>query len=122
MALRPDGEKVYLPVRDEDLALYAEAEAMLQRENLPLPTLAVRPGHNTDQARGYNYTYWRDFFNARQLLCLGLLLHAILEIEDVAIQEQMLCLFSSTLEFNNLFAASRVRAQALSGTCSPITS
>lgn len=105
MALRPDGEKVYLPVRDEDLALYAEAEAMLQRENLPLPTLAVRPGHNTDQARGYNYTYWRDFFNARQLLCLGLLLHAILEIEDVAIQEQMLCLFSSTLEFNNLFCS-----------------
>jgi putative DNA methylase len=105
MALRPDGEKVYLPARDEDLALYTEAEAMLQREKLPLPTLAVRPGHNTDQARGYNYTYWRDFFNARQLLCLGLLLRAILEVEDEAIQEQMLCLFSSTLEFNNLFCS-----------------
>lgn len=105
LALRPDGKKVYLPVRDEDLSLYAEAEAMLQREDLPLPTLAVRPGHNTDQARGYNYTYWRDFFNARQLLCLGLLLRAILEIEDEAIQEQMLCLFSSTLEFNNLFCS-----------------
>jgi putative DNA methylase len=105
MALRPSGEKVYLPVRDGDLALYAEAEATLEREDLPLPTLAVRPGHNTDQARGYNYAYWRDFFNARQLLCLGLLLRAILEIEDVAIQEQMLCLFSSTLEFNNLFCS-----------------
>lgn len=103
LALCPNGEKVYLPVREQDLALYAEAEARLQREALPLPTLAVRPGHNTDQARGYNYTHWRDFFNARQLLCLGLLLRAILEIENGAVQEQMLCLFSSTLEFNNLF-------------------
>lgn len=105
LALRPDGEKVYLPARDEDLALLAEVEARLQTEALPLPTLAVRPGHNTDQARGYNYTHWRDFFNGRQLLCLGLLLRAILEIEDETIQEQMLCLFSSTLEFNNLFCS-----------------
>jgi putative DNA methylase len=105
LALRPGGEKIYLPVHDEDLALYAEAEARLQRESLPLPTLIVRPGHNTDQARGYNYTQWRDFFNARQLLCLGLLLRAILDIEKETVQEQMLCLFSSTLEFNNLFCS-----------------
>ena len=105
LALRPDGEKVYLPARPEDLALFAEAEARLQTEALPLPTLAVRPGHNTDQARGYHYTRWRDFFNGRQLLCLGLLLRAILEIADEAVQEQLLCLFSSTLEFNNLFCS-----------------
>jgi putative DNA methylase len=105
LALRPDGEKVYLPARDEDHALFAEAESRLKTENLPLPTLAVRPGHNTDQARGYHYTHWRAFFNARQLLCLGLLLKAITEIEDRAVQEQMLCLFSSTLEFNNLFCS-----------------
>ncbi len=103
LALRPNGEKVYLQARDEDLALFAEAEARLKTEVLPLPTLAVRPGYNTDQARGYNFTHWQDFFNGRQLLCLGLLLAAILKIEDEAIQEQMLCLFSSTLEFNNLF-------------------
>ena len=54
----------------------------LATEALPLPTLAVRPGHNTDQARGYNYLHWRDFFNARQLLCLGLLLQEILRLED----------------------------------------
>lgn len=105
MALRPNGEKIYLPVRDEDRALYAEAETRLQQENLPLPTLTVRSGHNTDQALGYNYHHWRDFFNARQLLCLGLLLRSILAIEDVAVQEQMLCLFSGTLEFNNMFCS-----------------
>lgn len=103
MALRADGTKVYLPVREEDLALYEEAQERLATEALPLPESSVRPGHNTDQARGYNYTQWRQFFNARQLLCLGLLLREILTIDDLAIQEQMLCLFSSTLEFNNLF-------------------
>ena len=105
MALREDGEKIYLPARAEDYALFLEAETRLNTENLPLPTLSVRSGHNTNQARGYNYHYWRDFFNARQLLCLGMLLRGILEIEDVAVQEQMLCLFSSTLEFNNLFCS-----------------
>src|SRR6266700_2366326 len=105
MALRASGEKIYLKPSPDDLALYAEAKARLPDENLPLPTLAVRPGHNTDQARGYNYLRWRDFFNARQLLCLGLLLNEILSLEDRAVQEQMLCLFSSTLEFNNLFCS-----------------
>ncbi|RRN45486.1 hypothetical protein EHV23_04655 [Lautropia dentalis] len=105
LALRTDGTKVYLPVRAEDLALYEEAENRLASETLPLPEISVRPGHNTDQARGYNYTRWRDFFNARQLLCLGLLLREIGSIENQAVQEQMLCLFSGTLEFNNLFCS-----------------
>lgn len=105
MALRADGTKTYLPVREEDLALYEEARQRLTTEALPLPETSVRPGHNTDQARGYNYTRWREFFNARQLLCLGLLLREILTIDDLVIQEQMLCLFSSTLEFNNLFCS-----------------
>lgn len=105
LALRSNGEKVYLTARSEDHALYREAEVRLATTQLPLPTLAVRPGHNTDQARGYNYLHWRDFFNARQLLCHGLLLREILRIESTAIQEQMLCLFSSNLEFNNLFCS-----------------
>ena len=105
LALRSNGEKIYLPVKDEDLALLRDAIKRLALEDLPIPTMPVRSGHNTDQARGYNYFQWRDFFNARQLLCLGLLLRAILNIENKAIQEQFICLFSSTLEFNNLFCS-----------------
>jgi len=105
MAIRPDGSKVYLPVRESDRALYQNASERLKHEELPLPTLEVRAGHNTDQARGYNYFRWRDFFNDRQLLCLGLLLRAILKIKNTEVQEQMLCLFSSTLEFNNQFCS-----------------
>lgn len=67
--------------------------------------MAVRPGHNTNQARGYNYFNWRDFFNDRQLLCLGILLERILKVEDKAIRDQFLCLFSSALEYNNLFCS-----------------
>lgn len=105
MAIRPGGEKIYLKPTSEDHALYDDAKARLSKEDLPLPTLEVRSGHNTDQARSYNYFQWRDFFNARQLLCLGLLLKEILHLEDQAVQEQMLCLFSSVLEFNNLFCS-----------------
>lgn len=105
MAMRPDGKKVYLSPGPEDRALYDEAVTRLATEDIPLPTFTVRPGHNTNQARGYNYLKWRDFFNARQLLCLGLLLRAIMRIEDLAVREQFLCLFSSTLEFNNLFCS-----------------
>jgi putative DNA methylase len=39
------------------------------------------------------------------LLCLGLLLKEIVRIEDEHVREQMICLFSSTLEFNNLFCS-----------------
>ena len=105
MAVRSNGEKVYLPARAADLALYQEAEIRLQTEDLLLPMMTIRPGHNTNQARSYHYTHWRDFFNARQLLCLGLLLRSILAIDDLMVQEQMLCLFSSVLEFNNLFCS-----------------
>lgn len=105
MALREDGEKVYLTPTEADFALYREATERLAREDLPIPTAVVRPGHNTNQARGYGFTKWADFFNDRQKLCLGLLLREILKIEDLAVQEQMLCLFSGTLEFNNRFCS-----------------
>ena len=104
-ALRSNGQRIYLRPSKGDLELYEEANERLNAESLPLPTLAVRPGHNTNQARGYNYLLWKDFFNARQLLCLGLLLRSILRIENKRVQEQLLCLFSSTLEFNNLFCS-----------------
>ena len=105
MAVREDGRKIYLAPTEADHALYREASERLDREDLPLPTMEVRPGHNTNQARGYNYTRWSEFFNDRQKLCLGLLLRSILRLEDQVARDQMLCLFSSTLEFNNRFCS-----------------
>ncbi|MCY4210955.1 MAG: DNA methyltransferase, partial [Gammaproteobacteria bacterium] len=103
MALNKEGEKVYLSPNAYDLDLAEEAEKRLEEEKLPLPEMPIRRGHNTDQAIGYNYLYWKDFFNSRQLLCLGLLLKKILEIKSEVVRDQFLCLFSGTLEFNNLF-------------------
>ncbi|HEX8174056.1 MAG TPA: DNA methyltransferase [Pyrinomonadaceae bacterium] len=105
MALKSDGTKVYLAPGSYDFDLLEEARAKLQDESLPLPDMTVRPGHNTNQARGYNYHNWSDFFNERQLLCLGILLRRILLVKDKAIRNQFLCLFSSTLEYNNLFCS-----------------
>ena len=105
MALRTNGEKIYLAPQAYDFELLEEARQRLKYEDLPLPTLSLRQGHNTDQARSYNYVKWRDFFNDRQLLCLGLLLRQILEVEEESIKDQLLCLFSSTLEFNNMFCS-----------------
>lgn len=105
MAIKLNGQKVYQSISQFDLDLFEKAERDLDALDLPLPTLQVRSGHNTDQARGYNYFSWRDFFNARQLICLGRLLEEIIEIPDPAVREQFLCLFSSTLEFNNMFCS-----------------
>ena len=105
LALKDNGNKQYLRITEFDISLYNEATLRIKSETLPLPQLTLRPGHNTDQARGYNYLNWRDFFNSRQLLCLGLLLKEILKINDIKIREQFLCLFSGTLEFNNMFCS-----------------
>jgi len=105
LVVNSDGKKEYLSPSYYDISLYQQAAEQLEVENLPIPDMPVRAGHNTDQARGYNYLAWRDFFNSRQLLCLGILLKEILRIDDVLLREQFLCLFSGTLEFNNTFCS-----------------
>lgn len=100
-----EGRKIYLSITASDEALFVEAAARLSKETLPLPNMPIRSGHNTNQARSYNYKNWRDFFNSRQLLSLGLTLKKINEVEDKIIREQLLCLFSGTLEFNNMFCS-----------------
>lgn len=107
MALNDDGKKVYIKPTKYDHDLMEDARERLSsiENELPLPTMVVRPGYNSNQARGYNYNTWRDFFNDRQLLCLGLLLQRILKIENKIIRDHFIVLFSGTLEFNNLFCS-----------------
>lgn len=105
LVVNSEGKKEYLSPSNYDISLYQQAVEHLRAEDLPIPDMSVRAGHNTNQARGYNYLAWRDFFNSRQLLCLGMLLKEILEIDDIPLREQFLCLFSGTLEFNNTFCS-----------------
>jgi SAM-dependent methyltransferase len=103
--LTPEGGKVYLAPDSLDHALYAEAEATLTKRVEPYPLAGIEPGYNTDQALGYNYRQWHQFFNSRQLLGLSLLAEGICAIEDKGTRELLVCLFSGTLEFNNMFAS-----------------
>lgn len=105
LAIDENGNKKYLPVTEFDMSLYKEAEIALKQFSNYIPSYTVPAGYNTNQAIGYGYTSWKLFFNDRQLLCLSLLLDGILKIKDEKIREQFLCLFSSTLEFNNTFCS-----------------
>lgn len=106
LVLLANGGKAYLKITQEDVAAYGRCSAELARsKGLPLPTLRLADGHNTKQAINYCYKTWRDFFNDRQLLSLGWLHQAILNLPDEMAREAMLAVFSGALEFNNMFAS-----------------
>jgi len=92
-----------------DLTAYEQVRERLQEqgERLPYPRTPIRPGYNTNQMINYNYHFWSQMFNERQLLGLSMLLEAILRLEDRNVMEFMLLLFSGTLEFNNIFCSSK---------------
>ena len=69
------------------------------------PRVAIEPGYNTNQALGYNYRYWHEMFNDRQLLCLSMLADRVRKIADPVLRDLFTCLFSGLLEFNNMFAS-----------------
>ena len=108
LVLNPDGTKRYLKATDSDAEEYAKCtqilEMMVRNKTIRLPVTGLDEGHNTCQAINYNYNEWRDFFNDRQLLALGWLHDAILQIGDRTSRDALLLLFSGILEFNNMFA------------------
>ena len=105
LVLNPDGSKEYRAATDEDRMLYDEAQEALSSRLNAYPLVAIDPGYNTNQALGYNYRYWHEMFNGRQLLCLSILADRIREIGDAVLRELFTCLLSGTLEFNNMFAS-----------------
>lgn len=105
LVLMPDGRKEYLRADSYDEALYAKAESELTTLNNPYPIVAIEEGYNTNQALNYNYRYWHQFFNNRQLLGLSLLAERIRKINSPVLRDLFTCLFSGALEFNNMFAS-----------------
>ena len=108
LVLRPDG-KIYERIDDFDRQLYAEATSRLgasSNARLVQPAGELATGYNTVQAMKWGFQAWRDFFNDRQLYCLGLLATAIRDLDcNSAEREALAALFSGTLEFNNLFCS-----------------
>lgn len=105
LLLMPDGSKCYLRATEDDIARYNAATNKLAHYSKAFPIVQIQPGYNTNQVLRYNYRYWYEMFNARQLLCLSILADRIRKIEDVDLRNLFTCLFSGTLEFNNQFAS-----------------
>ncbi|HMJ88833.1 MAG TPA: hypothetical protein VK530_03405 [Candidatus Acidoferrum sp.] len=105
LVLNSSGEKLYLPVTRKDELAYQRCSEVLRQSKLPLPTLELKDGYNTRQVLNYAYRSWREFFNDRQLLALGWLHAAILELPDDAARAALRTVFSGVLEFNNMFAS-----------------
>ncbi len=105
LVLNSSGEKLYLPVTRKDELAYQRCSEELRRSKLPLPTLELEDGYNTRQVLNYAYRSWNEFFNDRQLLALGWLHAAILELPDDGARAALRTVFSGVLEFNNMFAS-----------------
>ena len=105
LVLTAAGEKLYGKVTEADKALYAKASKSLSERPDAYPRVAIESGYNTDQVMGYNYRYWHQMFNDRQLLCLAILGERIRAISNKPLRELFTCLFSGMLEFNNMFAS-----------------
>lgn len=105
LVLNGSDEKIYLPITTEDECAYQRCSEELAGSRLVLPNLKLADGYNTRQVLNYAYRSWREFFNDRQLLALGWLHEAILELPDDAVRAAMLTTFSGALEFNNMFAS-----------------
>jgi len=104
-----DGDKKrYEAIDHFDNELYSKAAERLRRttsHNILKPTGHLEKGYNTRQAMRWGFLEWKQFFNARQLYCLGLLGRAVRDLEPSAEREALCTLFSGTLEFNNMFCS-----------------
>ncbi len=105
LLLSPKGEKIYSSIDKYDIMLYEEASKKLRTYKNAYPVVPITSGYNTDQILGYNYNYWHEMFNDRQLLSLAILSQRIQKISDEYIRDIFVCLFSGILEFNNMFVS-----------------
>ena len=88
---------------EADLQRVAQASATLQAcPKLRIPGDAIAEGDETNRLRRWGYRYWRELFNPRQLLGLGLLQHRIDEVVDVSVRHALLTVFSDILRYQNM--------------------
>lgn len=95
----------YEPITKDDLAVFHRASIALASGDRLWPEVEIRPGYNTNQVLTNCYTHWHQMFNERQLLVLGTVGRLIIEVDDDAIRNMLLCAFSGLLEFNNMFTS-----------------
>jgi adenine-specific DNA methylase len=92
----------------EDFKLYYRARSEFERIRNKLlgfliPEQGIPDGFSTSQMKKFNYKYWYQMFNERQLYCLSLILREILKIKDDGARDFFLATFSDCLNSNNMF-------------------
>jgi adenine-specific DNA methylase len=102
----------YKKIDPEDQMLYDQAciEFDNCKDELPIPDQKIPVGYNTNQILNHGYKKFSDLFNKRQLLCLGILLKAINEVNDKDVQFWLQLAFSGMLEMNNMFCRYQANA------------
>ena len=98
----------YKKADEFDLSLFEKAKKELEEQwdgliGKYIPEQEIIDGEKTKDLLNYQYKYFYEMFNERQLLCMSMLLREILKIEDDNIKEYFLATFSTILEYNNMF-------------------
>lgn len=87
----------------EDLARSQQAESRLaQSLDLQIPDDEIPAGDETDRLHRWGYRRYREMFNARQLLGLGLLLRRIRMVDEDEPRHALLTVFSDFLRYQNM--------------------
>ncbi|MBS7279615.1 MAG: DUF1156 domain-containing protein [Candidatus Freyarchaeota archaeon] len=96
---KPSAEdfKLYQRAREEFEGMRGELLGVL------VPEQEIPDGYSTSQMKKFNYRYWFQMFNERQLYCLSLILREILKIKEEGVREFFLATFSDCLNANNMF-------------------
>ena len=105
MLLTEAGHKLYEPMNEFDKELERRIAEESSGVSESFPSVAIEPGYNTNQMLKHNYRHWHELFSDRQLVCIKHLLEAIKSLEDTDLKRLFACLFSGTLEFNNMFTS-----------------
>lgn len=105
----------YKKIDPEDIALYNKActDYEIFKDDLPIPNQDIPKGYNTNQILNHGYKKFRDLFNKRQLLELGMLLDEINKVEDKEAQFWLQLAFSGMLEMNNMFCRYQANASKI---------
>ena len=103
-----EGKRLYARTTDADDRAYGRASVRLHQlgSEIVQPCGSLAKGKNTDQVLRVGLKQWRDFYNDRQLLALGLLATAVRDLDVGAPEREALAAaFSKSVEFNNMLSS-----------------
>ena len=101
---KPKHEGRFFKVPDAaDRARVRRAKALLEANSgLPIPQDEILPGDETARLLRWGYRFYREMFNDRQRLGLGLLLRSIRKVESREVRYALLTVFSDFLRYQNM--------------------